>query len=283
MKAFISWSGDKSKALARSFHDWLPMVVQSLEPWLSDRDISPGAYWGSALAKRLAESELGLVCVTRDNIESPWLLFESGALSRGSLVVPILFDIDPSDLKGPLTQFQSVRVDRGDLQKLLDSLLKTHSPKMSDSQRGTLFDVTWPLIDRKLVAIRQAFHTPLSGEQAIVRELLVGDTIEQGIRSAKDLMQTSAMQQYGGMEPGTPSDSPEQARAISLLIEHKKVLESELAFLQRQEEELNRQDAPFSLIDRAIRPKEAAIQRLESAIRALRPRPEPNIDVDDLL
>ena len=42
MKVFISWSGTRSKALANALHKWLPMVLQYVEPWVSDSDIDAG-------------------------------------------------------------------------------------------------------------------------------------------------------------------------------------------------------------------------------------------------
>ncbi len=42
MKVFISWSGELSHKVARIFRDWLPNVVQILEPYVSSEDIDKG-------------------------------------------------------------------------------------------------------------------------------------------------------------------------------------------------------------------------------------------------
>jgi hypothetical protein len=45
MKLFISWSGEASHAVAKAFREWIPSVINAVEPWLSDEDIATGAHW----------------------------------------------------------------------------------------------------------------------------------------------------------------------------------------------------------------------------------------------
>ncbi len=39
MEAFISWSGDRSRAVAETLHEWLPNVIQLVTPWILLADI----------------------------------------------------------------------------------------------------------------------------------------------------------------------------------------------------------------------------------------------------
>src|SRR4030095_14366819 len=99
MKLFISWSGDTSKDVASALAPWLKDVIQTVEPWVSSRNIQAGQRWSNVLQQELREAEFGIVCVTNDNLHSPWLLFEAGALANSvseARVVPYLF--------GPMTQ-----------------------------------------------------------------------------------------------------------------------------------------------------------------------------------
>ena len=49
---------------------------------MSDTDIEKGARWENEISLRLAESDLGIICLTPDNLEEPWVLFEAGALAK---------------------------------------------------------------------------------------------------------------------------------------------------------------------------------------------------------
>src|SRR5437868_2308301 len=112
MKVFISWSGAQSYAVAEKLKQWIPDVLQSVEPWFSGTDIDAGARWNDRIARELAESNFGIVCLTKTNPNAPWILFETGALAKAvenSFVCPYLIDTERSVItaKNPLFPFQS--------------------------------------------------------------------------------------------------------------------------------------------------------------------------------
>ena len=76
MKVFISWSGTKSNKIAMIFRQWLPSVIQSLVPYVSSEDIDKGARWSTDIATELEDSTFGILCVTKENLNAPWLCFE---------------------------------------------------------------------------------------------------------------------------------------------------------------------------------------------------------------
>jgi hypothetical protein len=82
MKVFISWSGDKSRDVALALRDWLPGVINSIEPFVSAKDIYAGTRWQAEIASQLDSTNFGIVCVTKDNQLSSWLNFEAGALAK---------------------------------------------------------------------------------------------------------------------------------------------------------------------------------------------------------
>src|SRR5712691_4344098 len=104
MKVFLSWSGQRSRAVAEALRDWLPDVLQVVQPWLSSEDIPLGARWASEIARILEEADTGIICLTRDNVNSQWLNFEAGALSKQfkTQLCVYALDLSPVEVSGPL-------------------------------------------------------------------------------------------------------------------------------------------------------------------------------------
>ena len=82
MEVFISWSGDRSEKVAEALRDWLPSVIQSVNPFMSASDIEQGSRWLNDLGIHLENAQFGLICLTQENLKAPWLLFEAGASHR---------------------------------------------------------------------------------------------------------------------------------------------------------------------------------------------------------
>lgn len=158
MKVFISWSGNKSHKVALVFRDWFPSVIQSIEPYVSSEDIDKGARWSTDIAKELEDSTFGILCVTKENIEAPWLSFEAGALSKTmdkSFVSPFLFDIKRSEVKGPVLQFQSTIFQKEDIKKLLYTLNKACGETcIADVRLEKAFEVWYPTLEEELNKIK---------------------------------------------------------------------------------------------------------------------------------
>ncbi|WP_326429216.1 TIR domain-containing protein [Stutzerimonas frequens] len=166
MKIFISWSGEVSHKVAKALRDWLPSVIQSITPYVSSEDIDKGARWSSDIASELDESAFGLLCVTPDNINAPWLNFEAGALGKSvdkSRVCPFLFRIKRSDVKGPILQYQSTIHDKEDIFKLMKAVNAACGEHGIEELRlEKAFDVWWPKLDEELKAI----ELPAQDEEA---------------------------------------------------------------------------------------------------------------------
>lgn len=157
MKVFISWSGNISHRVAVVLRDWLPSVIQSIEPYVSSEDIDKGARWSTDIAGELHASTYGLICLTKDNIVAPWINFEAGALGKSidkGRVSPFLFRIKRSEVEGPILQFQSTVFEQDDVFKLLRSINDACGVDGLEVARlEKSFDVWWPQLERQLSEI----------------------------------------------------------------------------------------------------------------------------------
>lgn len=164
MKVFISWSGTKSQEVAKVLKQWIPCVIQSVEPYFSSADIDKGARWSTDIAKELQDASFGILCVTKDNLSSSWLNFEAGALSKSieqSKVCPFLVDLKPSDIQNsPILQFQMASATKDDVFKLFKSINSNlGDSKLNEDVLGTTFDTFWPKIDEALKGVSSVTET----------------------------------------------------------------------------------------------------------------------------
>ncbi len=200
MKVFLSWSGTLSHKVALVFRDWIKQVIQEIEPYVSSEDIDKGARWSTDIAQELSNSEFGILCVTKDNIDAPWLVFEAGALSKTmdkSSVCPFLFDIKRSEVDGPILQFQSTIFEKDDVRKLIKSLhKKCVNNKLTETQLSEAFDVWFPRLEEKLLELRSELHAPEDSEdpqkpqqnsiQVILEEMLELTRMNQKLLRSSD-------------------------------------------------------------------------------------------------
>lgn len=153
-KVFISWSGELSKKLAEQIRDWLPDALHSVEPFYSQDDTRKGSHWFTEIAKQLEDANVGIICLTKYNLNKPWLLFEAGALSKNfdkSLVCPILFGIENQDVKGPLASFQTTKFNKPEFKKLFALINNTCGEYKLDSDRmSKSFENWWPKLESKI-------------------------------------------------------------------------------------------------------------------------------------
>jgi len=146
MRVFISWSGTYSERVAVVLRDWLPMVLQNVEPWVSSEDIAKGGRWSSELERALREAMFGIICVNADNANEPWINFEAGAMSNAfdsSKVSPLLSGIEPEELPGSLAQFQCTRIYRDDVRRLVKSINEASPSPIPAERVNKVFDLAW--------------------------------------------------------------------------------------------------------------------------------------------
>jgi hypothetical protein len=152
---FISWSGTRSKHVAAALNSWLPAILQSVKPWLS-QNIDKGARPLEEISKALDSIRVGISCLTPENLQAPWILYEGGALSKGigeksRLCTYLLGGLEPKDIPPPLGMFQHTRPTKNDTLDMLKSINKAVSDDpVPDGALEKLFEKMWPELENSI-------------------------------------------------------------------------------------------------------------------------------------
>jgi hypothetical protein len=211
MKVFISWSGLRSKAVAETLRTWLKDVMQAVEPWVS-RDIQKGTRWSHTLALELENTNVGVICLTPENLTEPWLLFEAGALSKllkDTRVCTYLIDVEHSSISGPLAEFQHTSATRDETYQLVRTINAAidEPGRLPDDTLNRAFNRCWPELDRRLKtlpALEKTVPTRRT-DSDMLREVL--EIVRDLAKSPPLLSARTLGELFGGLGPmGSFSD-----------------------------------------------------------------------------
>lgn len=177
--------------------------------YVSSEDIDKGARWLKNISGELEGTSFGILCVTRENLQAPWLNFEAGALSKSidnSRVAPFLFDLERSDVHGPILQFQSTIYEREDFRKLVQTINSAlPDDGLERAMLDEVFDVWWPKLKARLDDIPSAVQSPAEDRsrghkdektEIILREILDLTRQQSKLLSTQD--RTLALIRSGG-------------------------------------------------------------------------------------
>ncbi|MGA8271854.1 MAG: toll/interleukin-1 receptor domain-containing protein [Candidatus Sulfotelmatobacter sp.] len=154
MKIFVSWSGPRSAAVAEALKEYLPMINNAFDPWLSSEDIPKGSRSTAEIADALATAKAGIICLTPNNLTAPWILFEAGGVSKTvdkPLACTVLIDLEPSDVRAPLGEFQHTTLREKQLLQLVKTLNKAAGESSrQDNEIEKAFKLCWPELGERL-------------------------------------------------------------------------------------------------------------------------------------
>lgn len=207
MKVFISWSGQRSQAVAELLHEWLKCVIQATKPWISSRDIDRGTLWFSEINEQLKDTSIGIIVITQDNKSKPWILFEAGALAKGlstSRVCTFLTDLQPEELENPLAQFNHTFPSKKSMQTLVTTINSTLKDNALDEKvLETVFDTYWEQFRQKFDEIKRKFPieetvVKRSEDEILLEILRTTRGLERRIRSVENTREHSSISRMPG-------------------------------------------------------------------------------------
>jgi hypothetical protein len=147
MQLFISWSGKPSQQIAEALRGWIPQVLQHVQPFMSSHDIDKGERWTSVVSGKLEQMNFGLIVLTEENFEKPWIQFEAGALSKlgVSRVVPLACGFSVGKLsKNPLGYLQAATFEKSEIKAALSAINDQSESALDLALFEKSFERWWP-------------------------------------------------------------------------------------------------------------------------------------------
>lgn len=205
MRVFLSWSGERSRAVANALCDWLPRLHPSIDPRILSEDTS-GAHGADQIAEVLQSVDAAIICVTPENLRSLWPMYEAGALSKrvgNSSVYTYALALSPSDIGAPLAKFQNARAEREDTFELVRLLNAQSEGRWQEYKLRALFNDRWPALESQLSAIEEPVRSSPN------------QTLDKKIDEPLSLIRgpTRGLNESHGLIPPPPPTSAEPERS----------------------------------------------------------------------
>lgn len=223
MRVFLSWSGNRSEHVAELLRDWLPLVIQDADPFMSKHDIDLGSRWAKELDEQMEATDFGILCLTEEAKTAPWVLHEAGALAKSineSQVIPLLIGIDESDVDWPLARFQATQLSRDGMRKVLGQIRSAlKEQKLSEKQLDRAFEKWWNDFEEGLKALPDPEKSQKKTEKGMderlneIHELVRGiargsqEKLLENVLDRLDKLERQIVPTSGGTWP-PPSGSP---------------------------------------------------------------------------
>lgn len=150
-KIFLCWSKHRSRAIATAWATLLPEIINDIHPVVST-EFQKGKEWSKLLRKDLDEARAGIVFLTPENVDAPWIHFEAGALAtavghRDGDVFTYIYGLDPGRLAGPLSAYHSTVATKDDTERLVRDLCASLKREPPDQ---TLYSAWWLKLEKAL-------------------------------------------------------------------------------------------------------------------------------------
>lgn len=139
-----------------------------------------GSIWFSEIGAAINSVNNGIVCLTKENLTAPWILFEAGALARNfgsNRVCTFLIDVKPKDVSDPLAQFNHTLPTKESMFQLVKTLNeRLEGSKLSDTMLQREFDLNWNLFESEFQKImtetREGEKPPEKSEREILNDIV---------------------------------------------------------------------------------------------------------------
>lgn len=183
---------------------WVSQVFQGSLVFMSDEDIKAGTNWSERIKKELADTTVGIVCMTPENQDAKWINYEMGALSKevtdgGSRVIPLLIGFaSTAEVGQPAASLNMVMLGQAGFKRIATSLNDISAVKRADADLELVSDMWWdklgPQMEQAAEVAPEAEPTP-PDEAEMVKEIL--DSV-RALRRSDEMLRSPRMLRHSG-------------------------------------------------------------------------------------
>lgn len=216
MKVFISWSGN-SKGVAQAINKSLPSLFDDASPWIST-DNRSGSIWLPAIDEQLSDTDFGIICVTKENQEAPWLNFEAGALSRRvdakrELMPVLLIDFEGmSEVGGPIAGFQMQMATLDGFFTVMKDLNACElGPQINERILRVRVEAAWKEIEKEVIKVKE------SRSSSMMEVRSDSEKIDEVLDVVRGLSKVGSVRNWGTGAVQEPLDNNEKRIAAKAI------------------------------------------------------------------
>jgi len=156
-------------------------VLQAAKPWLS-QNMEKGTRSLEEISQALDGMNVGIICLTPENLDAKWILFEAGALSKtkdaeARVCTYLLCGLRHEHITVPLSIFQGTTADESETRKLVHTINNhLNATPVEKDRLDKSFDKWWPDLMKDIEAaskpVEGSVAPPKRGSDEMITEIL---------------------------------------------------------------------------------------------------------------
>jgi hypothetical protein len=146
------------------------------------------------LIKQLGTHNVGLICLSAENLGNPWIHFEAGALAsraEKTRVCPLLIDLKKESVPPPLSMFQFKTLEKDDVFTVFEMINEDGGDRrLKPDELREAFENWWPKLEEDIMRIKsmKSSWKKERSDRDILEEVLNGvRSIEQAASWERDI------------------------------------------------------------------------------------------------
>lgn len=201
IRIFLSWSGKRSSRLASIFKTYVTDIFPASDIYYSPDDIRGGDKWRSSIESGLSDRNFSIIFLTESNLQSKWIYFEAGALSKSMTIAkiqPFLYDLKVGSISEPLSSYQARELDKDNILQTIYDINNLNRHPIDKSILDRNFERLWPEMEKDLAEVSSisddydSDHPEITDAPMLNQDEQISEILRLVRSSQKDVSDTSA-------------------------------------------------------------------------------------------